>query len=132
MEKNLKGMCIASMIIGIISILMCAIQPVVIIAAIVGLILGLVALKTTEGKGMAIAGIIMSSLGIILGLLVMTVFMGAVGIVGKSIETFDNNGSNYHYELHDDGFNSNFDIFIDGYDGDDSDDKSPEKDDNLI
>ena len=114
MEKDRKGLCIGSMIIGIISILMFVIQPIILIVSIVGIILGIMGLKTKDGVGMAISGIVMSSIGALAGILVMSTVIGTVAIIDKSIEKNGENGKSYHYEHNSgDGTNS-FEFYIGG------------------
>ena len=114
MEKDRKGLCIGSMIIGIISILMFVIQPIILIVSIVGIILGIMGLKTKDGIGMAISGIVMSSIGALAGILVMSTVIGTVAIIDKSVENNNGNGKSYHYEYNSgDGTNS-FEFYMGG------------------
>ena len=75
-----KGLSIASMILGIVSVLCsCCLWFIAIPAGIVGLILGIVGIKRGgEGRGMAIAGIITSSVSIVLGLVMAVMFISAM------------------------------------------------------
>ena len=60
-----KGLAIASMVLGIISVVLFCIPYICIPCGLIGLILGGVALATKKpGKGMAIAGLVCSILGI--------------------------------------------------------------------
>lgn len=71
-QKTTDGLGIASMILGIVSIVMCCCYGVGLLLAIPGLILGLVAKKSPEtGKrsGFALAGIIISAISIGLNLI---------------------------------------------------------------
>lgn len=127
MEKDRKGLCIGSMIIGIISILMFVIQPVILIVSIVGIILGIMGLKTKDGMGMAISGIVMSSIGALAGILVMSTVIGTVAIIDKSVEKNNGNGKSYHYEhSSDDGTNS-LEFYIGGGPEDDFEENSEER-----
>lgn len=64
-----KGLAIASMILGILSLLICGIGW---ILGIVGFILSIVSLANHKGgKGMAIAGLVTSSLGMLWGLITL-------------------------------------------------------------
>ena len=66
------GMAIASMVLGITSLLFSCCYGIFMPAAIVGIILGALSLKRTQvGKGMAIAGIITSAVGLFLALIVI-------------------------------------------------------------
>ncbi len=65
-----QGLAIASMVLGIVSIVFaCCLWPISFIAAVVGLVLGIVSVKQNrDGKGMAIAGIIMCAIAIVLAI----------------------------------------------------------------
>lgn len=65
--KKSKGLAIAAMVVGILSMTLCC--TVGSVLGLVGLILGIVSLsKKEDGKGMAIAGIITSAIGILVGI----------------------------------------------------------------
>lgn len=71
-QKNTDGLGIASMILGIVSIVICCCYGAGLLLAIPGLVLGLVAKKSPETgnrSGFAIAGIIISSISIGLNLM---------------------------------------------------------------
>lgn len=70
-----KGFAIAGMVCGIVSLLLaCCFWPLAIVTAIVGLVLSIIGLRKKQSKGMSIAGIITSALGI-LASLVMVLFL---------------------------------------------------------
>lgn len=77
--NNNDGMAIASMILGILSIVFCCCYGWISIPlAIIGIILGAVCLsKNTSGRGMAIAGIVTSIIALAL-LLVAIFIIGSV------------------------------------------------------
>ncbi len=76
-----KGLSVASMVLGIVSLACFCVWYISIPAAIIGLILGIVAKKGNKpGSGMALAGIIMSIIG-----LVLTVLFFILGLIGLSI-----------------------------------------------
>jgi len=68
-----KGMGIASMVLGIVSFLiMCCVWYVAPIVSIVGLVLGIISLKKEDaGKGMAITGIILSSIALLVSAIII-------------------------------------------------------------
>lgn len=71
-QKKSNGMAIASMVLGIISLLLFCIPYFAIPASIVGLILGIISIRgKKDGKGMAIAGIILSSIALLIGVLII-------------------------------------------------------------
>lgn len=67
-KKQSQGLGIASMVCGILSIVMCCASGLAILLGIVAVILGIVQLVTCEPKGMAIAGVICGSIGLLFGL----------------------------------------------------------------
>lgn len=73
-----KGMAIASMILGIVSIVLCCIWYISLIAGIVGIVLGIMHNRKNEKSGMATAGIICSVIGIILTIAIL--ILAAIGI----------------------------------------------------
>ena len=68
--KGGKGLAIAAMVIGIVSIVFsCCIGYISLVGGIVGLVLGIVSLKQNrDGHGMAIAGVIMCAISLVLGI----------------------------------------------------------------
>ncbi len=64
-QKQSKGLAIASMVCGIVSLVFFCLWYICLPAGIVSIILGSIALaKKTEGKGMAIAGLVCAIIGI--------------------------------------------------------------------
>lgn len=86
--KNLKGLAIASMVLGIVSLVLNSITILSILAGIVGLVFGIVSRKR-GGGGFALAGIITSSAGIAMA--VMIVVFGS--LYGFLMEYFNINGN---------------------------------------
>ena len=81
-QSGKMGLCIASLVLGLLSILCCWIYGGVL--GFVGVVLGIVALvKKEDKKGMAIAGIITSVVGIIL--LIVILISAGLYSVGKAI-----------------------------------------------
>lgn len=70
------GMAIAAMVLGIVSACTCWVG---VPLAIVGLILGILGLKTPKGKGMAIAGIVISAVVLAIWLTLLLIGLFAVG-----------------------------------------------------
>lgn len=68
-----KGLGIASMVLGIVSIVItcCGLWYVSLICGVVAVVLGIVQIVKNESKGMAIAGIVCGALGIIFGILLV-------------------------------------------------------------
>lgn len=90
-QEKPKGFAIASLILGICSTLgSCCVWFLTIVTSITGLILGIVSLKRNEGgKGMAIAGIILSAVGILFSIFVMIIFIFGIIEGSNSINSYD-------------------------------------------
>lgn len=81
-KKNRKGFCIASMVLGIIALVLFCIWYLSIPCAILAIIFGVLGIKST-GKGMAIAGLVTGSIGLIVSIAIIVfivIFGMAVGI----------------------------------------------------
>lgn len=77
-KKKRNGMAVASMVLGIISLVMCCIIYVSMPCAVLSIILGAVSLR--KGKnGMAVAGIILGAIAMVIAILVFTLMI--VGII---------------------------------------------------
>ncbi|MDF2540675.1 MAG: hypothetical protein K0S47_393 [Herbinix sp.] len=78
--KRHKGLAIASLVLGIIGLLAWCIPLFGLPITIVGLVLGILGLKSIY-KGMAIAGIVLSSLGLLFSLVNSAIgaYLGATG-----------------------------------------------------
>lgn len=90
----MKGLAITSMILGILAIIMPVVScgvlaPVGTLLALLGLILGSVSIsqynkaQTTEGKGMAKAGLVLSII-VLVGNIIMMLACGGLGMLGAS------------------------------------------------
>lgn len=92
-QEKPKGFAIASMILGIFSTFFsCCFGFFTILSSIAGLVLGIVSIKRNEGgKGMAIAGIILSSVGIMFSIISIIIWIFEI-IVGSSVSPYY-----YHY-----------------------------------
>jgi len=65
-------MSVAALVLGIVSFVLSCVYYISIPAAIVGLILGIISIKGNKGgKGMAIAGIILSGIGLLFALVIV-------------------------------------------------------------
>jgi len=64
-----SGMAIASLVLGIVGLVLCWVPLLGLAASIVGLILGIKGQRST-GKGMAIAGIVLSSIGLFISAII--------------------------------------------------------------
>jgi hypothetical protein len=90
-QKPSTGMAIASMILGIASVVTSCLWFLSIPAGIVGLVLGIICLKNKQdGKGMAIAGLILSGVGIVAALIVIISAIAFVNDVGNNWDSWYN------------------------------------------
>jgi hypothetical protein len=72
-----KGLAIASMVCGILSLVLCCFDVLALILSIAAIVLGIISKKKTEnGKGMALAGIITGAIGLVIALALLII--GAV------------------------------------------------------
>ena len=81
MNEEKKGMSIASMVLGIVGFIAWCLPLVGFPVTIVGLVLGILGIKK-GGKGMAIAGIIMSSITLVLTL-IKSIWGAYLGMTGQ-------------------------------------------------
>ncbi len=79
-----KGMAVASMILGIVSIVLSCIWYISVPAAIVGLILGIMHNKKNAKNGMATAGIVCSVIGLILMVIMLLALGALLAAIGMS------------------------------------------------
>lgn len=78
-----KGLGIASMVCGIVSLIgCCGLWYVSIPLAIVAIVLGIVQIVKNEARGMAIAGIVCGAIGVILSILVI---VGSVALISSGL-----------------------------------------------
>ncbi len=86
-EKPKQGMSIAALVLGIVSVVCSCIWYLAIPAGVVGLVLGIISLRgKKDGRGMAIAGTILSGIGIIASLIII---ISAVTILHEAGGDFD-------------------------------------------
>jgi hypothetical protein len=83
-------MAIASLVLGILSALLFCVPFLPVIGAIIGLILGIISLKNQKGgKGMAIAGVILSGLALLFGILMIIGYASILGNESFYREIYD-------------------------------------------
>lgn len=107
--SNKKGLCIASLVLGIISLVFCCVYVISIPCAILALIFGIIGAKSTT-KGMAIAGIITSAISLIL-FVIMFVFFFIIGVtigvtegLSEEFENYDSSYNDTRYESFEDWY----------------------------
>lgn len=91
-ESPSKGMGIASLVLGIASFLCCTFGP---LTAIPGLILGIIARNKDSNNGIALAGIIVSAIGLAISILLIILFL--VTDMNEFYSEFWNEFNNSHY-----------------------------------
>ncbi len=84
-NKNGVGLGVASMVLGILAILFsCCFYYLSVPLSLVGLILGAVGIKKNNGKGMAIAGLVLSIISLALGIITIAIggaFLTELGLM---------------------------------------------------
>ena len=93
------GLSVTSMVLGILSLLLfCWWTYVALAVAIIGLILGIVAVHGRKaGRGMAIAGIVTSAIALALVVIVLILAAAGLAILGSSINELENFMQQYNY-----------------------------------
>ena len=117
MDNQYKGLGITSMVLGIVSILLC--WPVVMsgLCAVVGAGLGVYYLsKRKQERGFAIAGIATSAFGLILSVFAVAIILIA-GTVESQVPSIEEQTPYYEEQPRDDFFDDYYDDFF--YDNDD-------------
>ena len=93
-KKDKKSFCIASLVLGIIALILFCIFYISIPCGILSIIFGILGIKS-EGKGMAIAGIITGSIGLIISIAILI-------FIGLAIFFYNNDiGDNSYTDLED-------------------------------
>ncbi len=97
--SNKKGLSIASLVLGIVSIVFCFIYVISIPCAILALTFGIICLKS-ETKGMAIAGIVTGAISLVLRALIVlfifTIIALSIGFGGLT-ELIEDEDDDYNY-----------------------------------
>lgn len=86
-----NGTAVASMVLGICSLVFFCLPLISIFPAVIGLILGIIAIKKNIGKGMSIAGIVTSSIGLLWAVLIIVLALMGYGSdkeISRSYEDF--------------------------------------------
>ena len=101
-KKDRKGFCIASMVLGIIALVLFCVWYLSIPCAILAVIFGILGIKS-KGKGMAIAGLVTGSIGLVVSVLIiifLVIFGVAMGI-SDSLDWDDTYNNSRHYRNYD-------------------------------
>lgn len=98
-KKNKKGFCIASMVLGIVALVFFCLWYISIPCGILAIIFGILGLKSVN-RGMAIAGLVTGSIGLIIStliIIILFIFGLAVGIS----DVWDDVDDDYYYHKYD-------------------------------
>ena len=101
-QKDRKGFCIASMVLGIVALVFFCIWYLSIPCGILAVIFGILGIKATN-KGMAIAGLITGSIGLVIStfiIIMLFVFGFAMGVSGI-LDEIDDDYYYHKYDLYD-------------------------------
>lgn len=105
-KKEKKRLCIASMILGIVALVFFCLWYISIPCGILAIIFGIKGVKTAN-KGMAIAGLITGSIGVIISILILMVlfvFWFVLGISDELNDTIDYDDYYRGYKYYDDDY----------------------------
>jgi len=117
MDNQYKGLGITSMVLGIVSILLCWTVVMSGLCAVVGVGLGVYYLsKRKQERGFAIAGIATSAFGLILSVFAVAIILIA-GTVESQVPSIEEQTPYYEEQPRDDFFDDYYDDFF--YDNDD-------------
>ena len=99
--KNRKGLAIAAMVLGIVSIVFFCVWYISIPCAILAIIFGILSIKSTR-RGMAIAGISTGAVGFVLMLLLYAFIFFVIGVgtftgLKDAIEYYEDHDYDYNY-----------------------------------
>lgn len=93
-KKERKGFCIASMVLGIVCLVFFCVWYLSIPCGILAIIFGILGIKS-KTKGMAIAGLITGSIGLVISILII-IFIVIFGMAVGFSEVFDDYDSSYN------------------------------------
>lgn len=95
--QKTDGLAIASLVLGIVSVLIDCFYGFGVFPGIVGLILGIISKvrisksnNSINGSGMAIAGIVLSSVSILFAIIILIAVISVIGIAAHSAGTYSN------------------------------------------
>ena len=97
-KKNRKGFCITSMVLGIIALVFFWLWYLSIPWGILAIIFGVLGIKSVN-KGMAIAGLVTGSIGLVISILIVIIIL-IVGIAIGVSDVFNDVDDDYYYNHH--------------------------------
>ena len=112
-NKDKKGLAIAAMVLGIVSLVLFCIWYISLPCAILAIIFGIISIKSSK-RGMAIAGISTGAVGFILMVILYVFIFFVVGIgtysgIQSIIDEYEDHNCNYNYN------NYNYDDYDDWF-----------------
>lgn len=117
-NKDKKGLAIAAMVLGIVSLVLFCIWYISLPCAILAIIFGIISIKSSK-RGMAIAGISTGAVGAILMILLYVLAFVLIGVgtsagVKEIIENFEDyqDDYDYHYNSFDDLYENRYDDIL--------------------
>lgn len=117
-NKDRKGLAIAAMVLGIVSLVLFCIWYISLPCAILAIIFGIIAIKSSK-RGMAIAGISTGAVGAILMILLYVLVFVLIGVgtsagVKEIIENYEDyqDDYDYHYNSFDDLYENRYDDIL--------------------
>ena len=99
-KKDKKGFAIASMVLGIVALVLFCVWYLSIPCGILAIIFGILSLKST-GKGMAIAGLITGGIGLAIAFIIFMALFTFGFISGITEALDDDYSSHYHSSIYD-------------------------------
>ena len=88
-SEGSEGFSIASMVLGIVSLVLCCSVYISLICAVIGLILGIVAIHNNNpGRGMAIAGVVCSSIALVLLIIIVIAGLSLPALLNSYYSSF--------------------------------------------
>ena len=98
-KKNKKGFCIASMVLGIVALVFFCLWYISIPCGILAIIFGILGVKSVN-KGMAIAGLVTGTIGLIISTLIIIILF-IFGIAVGISDVWDDVDDDYYYHKYD-------------------------------
>ncbi len=109
-KEDKKGFCIASLVLGIVTLIFFCIWYISIPCGILAIIFGILGIKSVN-KGMAIAGLITGSIGLVVSTLIL-IFLFIVGFTIGFSEALNTNDLDFdNFRTHIEHYNNDYDLY---------------------
>lgn len=82
------GLAIAALVVGIVALVFCWVPFLGFVTGVVAVILGIIALKKAQSKGMSITGLVTGGLATLVNLIFMFIFIAALAVVGGAASIY--------------------------------------------